>query len=102
MRFAREVWVRDHFARLCTQYCVDTAVDLTAVLRPALEERRSSIYIAFSFSYKRPYIGLVEDRDALSRFREHWEKIVQHQRGIAEPWSVKYEKNRVLTAKPSR
>ena len=40
MRWAIEVWVRAHFARLCRQFKVETAVDLASALRACIENMR--------------------------------------------------------------
>ena len=56
MRWAREVWVRAHFDRLCMQFHVETAVDLSCALRACMEKDDSIVYVGFSFASKRPYI----------------------------------------------
>ena len=62
MRWATDVGVRAHFDRLCRQFQVETAVDLSCALRACMEKDDSVVYVGFSFRVKRPYYGLVHNR----------------------------------------
>ena len=95
VRFAREQWLREHFELLCTQWGVHTAVELAEILTRTLtstsvEEHTSIIYIGMSIQVKRPYIGLVENRNPINRFEEHWRQIQLHKRGEVAQVDHKY------------
>ena len=90
MRWAREVWVRAHFDRLCKQFQVETAVDLSCALRACMEKDDSIVYVGFSFKSKRPYYGMVHNRAPHGRWQEHWRAILQHGSGIAIEKEQKY------------
>ena len=81
MRWSRKRWVRSWFNRLCSQYNCDTAVQLTDYLRTVMEREDSIVYVGFSFTSSRPYIGAVEARHPILRWDEHWSAILQSGRG---------------------
>ena len=54
IRWAREVWVRAHFVRLCRQFRVRTAEDLASALRAGTGTENSIAYVGLSFRVKRP------------------------------------------------
>ena len=88
MRWSRKRWVRSWFNRLCSQYNCDTTVQLTDYLRTVMEREDSIIYVGFSFTSSRPYIGAVEARHPILRWDEHWSAILQSGRG--ETSDLKY------------
>ena len=90
MRWAREVWVHAHFDRLCRQFHVETAVDLSCVLRACMEKNDSIVYVGFSFKAKRPYYGLVHNRKPQERRQEHWRAMPQHSSGMEIEREQKY------------
>ena len=90
MRWAREVWIRAHFDRLCKQFQVETAVDLSCALRACMEKDDSIVYCGFSFTSKRPYYGMVHNRAPHQRWQEHWRAILQHGSGMAIEKEQKY------------
>ena len=67
MRWAREVWARAHFDRLCKQFQVDTAVALSSVLRACIGKDDSIVYVGFHFGVRRPYYGMVHNRQPNKR-----------------------------------
>ena len=87
MRWGRETWVRKHFERTCSQFQVETAVDLPFAIRACMEKDDSVVYVGFNFGVKRPYYGMVHSRDSArephQRWHAHWRAILQHGSGIA-------------------
>lgn len=81
MRFTRQRWVRDIFRQLCEQHQCAAAVDLATCFLTIMDRDDSIVYIGFSFHSKRPYIGLVHDRQPYLRWEEHWRCILQSMRG---------------------
>ena len=63
MRWAREVWARAHFDRLCKQLCVETAVDLLCAPKAGIGKGDSIVYVGFNFGVRRPYYGMVHNRE---------------------------------------
>ena len=51
----------------------------------------SLIYIGFSLTTKRPYIGMVEDRPPIARFNEHWKCTVNHRENNVDEVDWKYQ-----------
>ena len=51
----------------------------------------SLIYIGFSLTTKRPYIGMVEDRLPIARFIEHWKCTVNHRENNVDEVDWKYQ-----------
>ena len=85
MKWAREVWVRQHFGRMCKQFQVETAVNLSRALRVCMEQDDSVVHIGFNFGVSRPYYGMVHNREPRQRWQElkHWRAVLQHGSGMA-------------------
>ena len=90
MRWAREVWVRAHYDRLCIQVHVETAVDLSCVLRACMEKDDYIVHVGFSFILKRPYYGSVHNRKLQGRWQERWRAILQHSSRMSIQREQKY------------
>ena len=94
MRWAREVymWVRAHFDRLCKQFhdIVETAGDLTCALKACMEKDDSIVYVGFNFSVRRPYYGMVHNREPHRRWQEHRKAVLRHSSGMATEKELKY------------
>jgi hypothetical protein len=50
----------------------------------------STIYVGLNLRSSRKYFGLVEDRNPLLRFKEHWAAIDDHHRGTEANFDWKY------------
>ena len=95
MRFARERWLRRTLLTLLTQWGVSSATELARVMESRLFTESgnpcSLIYIGFSLTTKRPYIGMVEDRLPIARFMEHWKCTVNHRENNVDEVDWKYQ-----------
>ena len=93
LKFARERWARDTYSELATQHQCWEAVTLAGVLSGLLSEEAlpcSTIYVGLNLRSSRKYFGLVEDRNPLLRFKEHWAAIDDHHRGTEATTDWKY------------
>ena len=82
--------MRKYFSRLCKQFQLETAVDLSCVLRACMERDDLGVYVGFSFSVRRPYYGVVHNREPHRRSQEHWRADHQHGSGMATERELKY------------
>ena len=83
MRWASDTWVRKHFERMCSQFQVETAVDLSCAIRTCMEKDDSIVYVGFNFGVRRPYCGMLHNRKPHQRWQEHWRATIQHGSGMA-------------------
>ena len=44
----------------------------------------SMIYLGFAMSTKRPYVGMVEARNPMCRFQEHFSAICRHRQQLVD------------------
>ena len=59
MRWAREVWARKHFDKMCMQFLVKTAVDLLCAIRACMGKDYSIVYVGFNFGVNHMYTVIV-------------------------------------------
>ena len=94
VRFAREKWLRKLWRVLTVQWEIDSAVQLASVMTDKLfkkgSEPYSMIYLGFAMSTKVPYVGMVEARNPLLRFQEHFAAISRHRRRVVDEIDPKY------------
>ena len=50
----------------------------------------SMIYLGFAMSTKRPYVGMVEARNPMCRFQEHFSAICRHRQQLVDEVDPKY------------
>ena len=58
-------------------------MDLPCAIRASMEKHVSIVNVWFDFSAKRPYCGMVHNREPRRRWQEHWRAILQHASGMA-------------------
>ena len=55
-----------------------------------MEKDDSIVYVGFSFGVKRPYYGMVHNREPHQRWQKHWRAILQHGSGMATEKGLSY------------
>lgn len=94
LRFAREKWLRRVWRVLAKQWGVNSAARLATTMQGRLFEKgsepNSMIYLGFSMTTKKPYVGMVEARNPMLRFQEHLAAISRHRRQVVDEIDPKY------------
>ena len=94
LRFAREKWLRRVWRVLARQWGESSAARLAIHMTSSLFEKEcdpnSLIYLGFAMSTKRPYVGMVEGRNPMSRFQEHFAAICRHRHKQVDEVDPKY------------
>ena len=94
LRFAREKWLRRVWRVLSKQWGVNSAVRLARHMQEQLFEKEcepnSLIYLGFAMTTKRPYVGMVRERNPMCRFQEHWAAVCRHRRQTVDEVDPKY------------
>ena len=79
---------------LSQQWGENSAVRLAQNMRVRLFEKdcdpNSMIYLGFAMSTKRPYVGMVEARNPMCRFQEHFSAICRHRQQLVDEVDPKY------------
>ena len=79
---------------LSKQWGVNSAVRLARHMQEQLFEKEcepnSLIYLGFAMTTKRPYVGMVRERNPMCRFQEHWAAICRHRRQTVDEVDPKY------------